>query len=127
MRTFENKTYEIGYVYVGAQVKRQKYGCFKIGETTQALKERARKIQKFEPSFKMLGCIKIPNATEAQLLAIESLTRLKLSTCKNYGHIGLDHFLYDVVDRKKDLQDITATVLDIARKACEQLEIEYIG
>ena len=127
MRTFENKTYSIGYIYVGAQIKRQKYGCFKIGETTQALRDRERKIQKFEPSYKMLGCIKIPNATQAQLLAIESLTRLKLSNCKNYGHIGLDHFLYDVTDRKKDLQDITATALEMARKACEQLEIEYIG
>ena len=127
MRTFENKTYKIGYIYVGAQVKRVKYGCFKIGETTQTLRARERKIQEYEPSYKMLGCIKIPNATHAQLLAIESLTRLKLSNCKNYGHTGLDHFLYDVVDRKKDLQDITATVLDIARKACEQLEIEYIG
>ena len=127
MRTFENKTYAMGYVYVGAQVKRQKNGCFKIRETTQTLRDRERKIQKFEPSYKMLGCIKIPNVTEPQLLAIESLTRLKLSNCKNCGHIGLDHFLYNVVDRKKDLQDITATVLDIARKACEQLEIEYIG
>lgn len=127
MRTFKNKTYEIGYIYVGAQVKRLKYGCFKIGETTQTLRARERKIQEYEPSYQMLGCIKIPNATHAQLLAIESLTRLQLSNCKNYGHTGLDHFLYDVVDRKKDLQDITATVLDIARKACEQLEIEYIG
>ena len=127
MRTFENKTYEIGYIYVGAQVRRSKYGCFKIGETTQTLRARERKIQKCEPSYRMLGCLKIPNATEPQLLAIESLTRLQLSNCKNYGHIGLDHFLYDITDRKKDLQDITATVLDIARKACEQLEIEYIG
>lgn len=127
MRTFENKTYEIGYIYVGAQVKRLKYGCFKIGETTQTLRARERKIQEYEPSYKMLGCLQIPNVTHAQLLAIESLTRLQLSNCDRYGHIGLDHFLYDVVDRKKDLQDITAIVLDIARKACEQLEIEYIG
>ena len=127
MRTFKNKTYEFGYLYVGSQVKRSKYGCFKIGETTQTLRARERKIQKCEPSYQMLGYLKIPNATEPQLLAIESLTRLQLSNCDSYGHIGLDHFLYDITDRKKDLQDITATVLDIARKACEQLKIEYIG
>ena len=61
------------------------------------------------------------------LLAVEALVRLKLSFCKRYGYIKNDHFLYDVINQKQDLQDITNTVLDIARKACDWLEFEYIG
>ena len=126
MRVFEVKKYAMGYIYVGAQVKRTKYGCFKIGETARSIEQREREIKQQEP-FKMLGYIAIPNATKPMLLAIEALVRLKLSFCKRYGYIKNDHFLYDVIDQKKDLQEITDTVLNIARKACEQLEIEYIG
>ena len=127
MRVFEIKRYAMGYIYVGAQVKRTKYGCFKIGETARSIEVREGEIQKTETSYRMLGYIAIPNATKPMLLAIEALVRLKLSFCKKYGYIKNDHFLYDVIDQKKDLQDITNTVLDIARKACEWLEFEYIG
>ena len=126
MRTFEIKKYAMGYVYVGAQVKRKKYGCFKIGETARSIEQRESEIKQQEP-FKMLGYIAIPNATKPMLLAVEALVRLKLSFCKRYGYIKNDHFLYDVINQKKDLQDITNTVLDIARKACDWLEFEYIG
>ena len=127
MRVFETKKYAMGYIYVGAQVKRTKYGCFKIGETARSIEVREGEIQKTETSYKMLGYIAIPHATKPMLLAVEALVRLKLSFCKKYGYIKNDHFLYDVINQKQDLQDITNTVLDIARKACDWLEFEYIG
>lgn len=126
-RIFKIKRYAMGYIYIGAQVKRTRYGCFKIGETARSIEQRKREIKQREASFEMLGYIAIPNVTKPMLLAVEALVRLKLSFCDEYGHTQNDHFVYNVTDREKDLQKIKNQALDIARKACEWLGFEYIG
>ena len=126
-RIFKTKRYVMGYRYIGAQVKRTRYGCFKIGETARSIEQREREIKQREASFEMLGYIAIPNVTKPMLLAVEALVRLKLSFYDEYGHTQNDHFVYNVTDREKDLQKIKNQALDIARKACEWLEFEYIG
>ena len=128
MKIFKLKHYDFGYIYVGAQYRRTKYGCFKIGETTRDTKIRETEINKTEDSdFKMLGYIAIPDATKPLLLCVEAMVRLKLAMSGKCKWIKNDHFLYEIDDRKKDLENIRDTVLDIARDACKWLETEYIG
>ena len=133
MKNLKLKHYEKGYIYVGAQYKRLKNGCFKIGQTARNTKVRESEIKKYEDSaFKMLGSLEVPDATSPLLEAIESLVRVKLANDERYTWTKHDHFNYNIQDRQQDLNEITENALNIAQKAYEWLmnewlKDEYIG
>ena len=83
---------DMSYFYVGRNENSNVYIMPKIGETGRTLEERATEIRsKGYHNFKMMGCLALINATQAQRRHIESEVRAKM---EKYGkNIKNDHFL----------------------------------
>lgn len=115
----------VGIIYFGYEKGKKKIGVLKIGMTTQTIKAREAQIQKFEPTFKMLGYIIIENTHKCELLLIESVVRYKLWK-KGYTHIGNDHFNYDIEKgtAHETIENIKQYALKVAQQTIDFLRSE---
>lgn len=115
----------MGCFYVGFNYFRRKNGIFKLGETGKDTPaERLAGIRRNE-HFQCLGWIKMPKATKAERLAVESYARLKVSYL--FEHVQNDHFLYNIAPNRKyeQAQEIAKLTIGYAVEACNLYNIPY--
>lgn len=120
----------VSYFYVGRNENVKDYLMPKIGETKQELKKRAKDIRAHEEDdkhFKMLGCLILFNATQAERRLIESDVRVRM---EKYGkNVKNDHFLIKAKAKKyRDAQYMAFALIALgyAMDCCEREHFPYI-
>jgi len=118
----------VSFFYVGRNDNEGEYIIPKIGQTKQALKDRAKDIRaKGYHSYKMLGCLILFGATKAEREHIESEVRYHM---EKYGkNIKNDHFLVKAKAKKyRDAQYMAFALvaLGYAVDCCEREHFPYL-
>lgn len=116
----------MGCFYVGFNYFRRKNGIFKQGITRGKTPSARLSTIRQKEHFQCLAWISMPNATWAELLAVESEARLRMSYL--YENIQNDHFLYDIIPNRKyeQAEEIANLAIRFASEYCELKHIPYV-
>ena len=122
-----NKVHEIveqGIVYIGVYTNRRKKGKGKVGTTEKELKVRVSNIRsKNGKDFRVVACVVLHNTTKSRLEYIESGIKIELE--ENYTHVGNDHFVFCMENRKEGYTAFVEKALTEAIQICEKKHWNY--